>query len=131
MPTQIPIHRIRIPALRQQCLFQRHPRPQYLAQLQPSAIRTFSSTPLRPAKRRQLGQDKAQTKAAAQGQVGPSPRVNLEKAQASTDAMAEDIGLLQNTIVRPPLRELKGLGLRAGLSYVWGFVKSRVSGAYS
>jgi protein MBA1 len=133
MSTQLPLRRIRIPSLRQQCLFQRHHnRPQYLALFQPStAARTFTSTPSRPAKRRQLGQDKAQSKAAAQGQVGPSPRVGLEKAQTSTDAMAEDIGLLQNTIIRPPLSELWRLGVGGLSKYTWDFVKSKGTGMYS
>lgn len=136
MSTQIPFRTARIPALQRQCLFLRQ---QYqnrahnlsLYQTGIPATRAFSSTPSRPSKRKTLGQDKAQTRAAAEAQVAPSPKVNFERAQSSVDAMAEDIGLLQNTIIRAPFSELKGIGIRGLTSYYWDLVKSKGTALYS
>ncbi|USP82536.1 uncharacterized protein yc1106_09810 [Curvularia clavata] len=136
MSTQIPFRTARIPALQRQCLFLRQ---QYqnrahnlsLCQTVIPATRAFSSTPSRPSKRKTLGQDKAQTRAAAEAQVAPSPKVNFERAQSSVDAMAEDIGLLQNTIIRAPFSELKGIGIRGLTNYYWDLVKSKGTALYS
>ncbi|EOA81450.1 uncharacterized protein SETTUDRAFT_181662 [Exserohilum turcica Et28A] len=140
--TQIPLRTARVPALQRQCLFFR---PQYHhhhaarahnlrlgpppAALIIPATRAFSSTPPRP-KRTSLGNDPSQARAAAEGQVGPSPNVNFAKAQASSDAMIEDIGLLQNTIVRAPISKLKGLGMVDGLRYHWDLLKHKGTGLY-
>ncbi|EUC47739.1 hypothetical protein COCMIDRAFT_34806 [Bipolaris oryzae ATCC 44560] len=136
MSTQIPLRTARIPALQRQCLFLRHQyqnRAHNLSQCQSliPATRAFSNTPSRPSKRHSIGQDKAQTRAAAEAQVGPSPKVNYEKAQTDADAMAEDIGLLQNTIIRAPFSELKGIGVRGITSYYWDLVKSKGTALYS
>ncbi|KNG47427.1 mitochondrial carrier protein rim2 [Stemphylium lycopersici] len=126
----------RIPALQRQCLFLRHqyqsrPHNLSLGQTAIPATRAFSSTPSRPSKRKTLGQDKAQTRAAAEAQVGPAPNVNYVKAQSSTEAMVEDIGLLQNTIIRAPFSELKGNGVGGIARYYWDLLKSKGTALYS
>lgn len=45
--------------------------------------------------------------------------------------MTEDIGLLQNTIIRAPFSELKGIGVRGLTSYYWDLVKSKGTALYS
>ncbi|KAI4956338.1 hypothetical protein J4E91_000549 [Alternaria rosae] len=136
MSSQKPLRSIRIPALQRQCLFLRHQTLLRAAQptiTHPSSRRAFSSTPSRPAKRRQLGQDKAQAIAAAESQISPSPNVNFEQAQTNTEAMAEDIGLLQNTIVRAPFLDVcnESPGLGGVLRYYWEIVKQKATGLYS
>ncbi|KAI4945243.1 hypothetical protein J4E86_009129 [Alternaria arbusti] len=136
MSSQIPLRGIRIPALQRQCLFLRHQTLLHAAQptiTHPSSRRAFSSTPSHPAKHRQLGQDKAQAIAAARSQISPSPNVNFEQAQTNTDAMAEDIGLLQNTIVRAPFLDVynESPGLGGVLRYYWEIVKQKATGLYS
>jgi protein MBA1 len=132
----MPLRSIRTPALQRQCLFLRHQAPLRAAQptiTHPSSLRAFSSTPSRLKKRTPLGQDKAQTRAAAEAQVPPSPNVNFERAQTDTDSMAEDIGLLQNTIVRAPLTELlrESPGVGGLLKYYWDIVKHKGTAIYS
>ncbi|KAG9187795.1 hypothetical protein G6011_05666 [Alternaria panax] len=136
MSSQTPLRNIRIPALQRQCLFLRHQTLIRSAQpttTHPSSHRTFSSTLPRPKKRSQFGQDKAQTRAAAESQVAPSPKVNFERAQRDTDAMAEDIGLLQNTIVRAPLKDLlqEADGFRGVIGYYWALIKHKGTALYS
>ncbi|KAI4653863.1 hypothetical protein J4E93_001631 [Alternaria ventricosa] len=136
MSSQIPLRSIRIPALQRQCLFLRHQTLLRAAQptiTQPSSHRALSSTPSRPAKHRRLGHDKAQSIAAARSQISPSPSVNFEQAQTNTDAMAEDIGLLQNTIVRAPFLDVykQSPGLAGVLRYYWEIVKHKATGLYS
>ncbi|KAF1947288.1 hypothetical protein EJ02DRAFT_365530 [Clathrospora elynae] len=134
MSTQLPLRSLRIPALQRQCLFLR---PQYLrhASLISSSTttttRAFSSTPPRPGSKRKLGQDKAQTKAAAESQVGPSPQVNLQKAQRSADALPDDIGLMQDTIVRAPLKDLPSVFSGGFWGYFWALVKGKGIGVWS
>jgi hypothetical protein len=38
--------------------------------------------------------------------------------------------LLQGTIIRPPLSELRRLGLGEGLKYFWELIKSKGTGWY-
>jgi hypothetical protein len=136
MSSQLPLRSIRIPALQRRCLFQRHQillRSAQPAITHPSSRRTFSSTPSRPKKRSQFGQDKAQTRAAAEAQVAPSPKVNFDRAQRDADAMAEDIGILQNTIVRATFKDLwqETDGLRDIMRYYWNLVKHKGTALYS
>jgi protein MBA1 len=65
--------------------------------------------------------------------VAPSPKVNFERAQTNTEAMAEDIGLFQNTIVRAPFKELwkEAHGIRGVLGYYWNIVKHKGTAIYS
>ncbi|KAL1796951.1 hypothetical protein ACET3X_005491 [Alternaria dauci] len=136
MSSQLPLRSIRIPALQRQCLFQRHQILLRSAQpviTHPSSRRTFSSTPSRPKKRSQFGQDKAQTRAAAEAQVAPSPKVNFERAQRDADSMAEDIGILQHTIIRAPFMALwqEADGVRGVMRYYWNMVKHKGTALYS
>ncbi|KAL6712594.1 hypothetical protein ACN47E_000471 [Coniothyrium glycines] len=129
MSTNLPMRTLRASALERQCLFLRHQR----IYDRPIACtnRTFSSTASKARAGSSLGQDKAQTKASARAQVGPSPKVNFEKAQREEGAMAEDIGLLQNTIIRAPLTKLPNLANRAFWSYFWKLFKSKGTALYS
>lgn len=61
----------------------------------------------------------------------PSPNVNLAKAQKSTESVTEDIGLLQNTIVRAPFSKLKGEGAVDIMKYFWEIFKHKASALYS
>lgn len=127
MSAQIPLRTIRIPALQRQCLFH-HRQPLW----QTTSARAFSSTPSRAYKKKTPTiQDHAQTEAAAQQQVGPSPKVNFEKAQQDVSAMAEDIGLLQNTIVRAPFKDLPKPTSWKFWGYFWGLLKAKGTGFYS
>ena len=78
-----------------------------------------------------MKQDKAQTEAAAQSQTGPSPRVNFERAQQDDGAMAEDIGLLQNTIVRAPFKDLPSFTSWQFWSYFWTLFKAKGTAFYT
>ncbi|CAE7205456.1 hypothetical protein CFE70_008629 [Pyrenophora teres f. teres 0-1] len=136
MSTQVPFRSVRISSLQRQCLFLRHQsqsRPHNLSLRQPtiSTARAFSSTPSRPAKRRQLGTDKAQTKAAAASNIGAAPAVSMDKAESSLVDTEEDIGLLQNTIIRAPFRELWKEGLSAWPAYFWQLIKGKGTALYS
>ncbi|EDU50251.1 Tim44 domain containing protein [Pyrenophora tritici-repentis] len=140
MSTQLPFRSMRIPALQRQCLYLRHrspSRPLNLSLRQPtiSTARAFSSTPSRPAKhkagRQQLGIDRAQTRAAARSTIGPAPAVGMAEAQSDVDSMQQDIGLLQNTMIRAPFRELWKHGLWTWPVYFWKLVKSKGTGLYS
>lgn len=72
-----------------------------------------------------------QTEAAARAQVGASPSVTYDMNSRGVDAMAEDIGVLQGTIIRAPFRDLPGVMSGRFWSYFWGLVKSKLSGLYS
>ncbi|KAF1841447.1 uncharacterized protein K460DRAFT_294079 [Cucurbitaria berberidis CBS 394.84] len=130
MSTQVPLRTIRIPAFQRQCLFQRQ---QCVNRPFPcSATRPFSSTAARHYKKNTPKiQDHAQTKAAAAAHTGPSPKVNYEKAQQDSSAMAEDIGLLQNTIVRAPFKHLPKVTSRQFWGYFWTLVKAKGTAFYS
>lgn len=119
-----------MPALQRRCLFLRHQRMRTQPGLIP-AIRSFSSTASTARGGGSLTQDKAQTKAAARFQNGPSPRVNFEKAQRDEGAMAEDIGLLQNTVIRAPFSRLPSPLTRPFWSYFWNLFKSKGTALYS
>ena len=136
MSTQFPLLRTRIPVLQRQCLFLRYqsqtrPHNLSLGQTTISTARAFSSTPSRPVKRRQLGTDRAQTRAAAAASIGPAPSVGFEQAQSNVEAMQEDIGLLQNTMIRAPFRELSQQSLWLIPTYFWKLIKSKGTALYS
>ncbi|KAH9868256.1 hypothetical protein J1614_007328 [Plenodomus biglobosus] len=125
MATQIPLRSVRIPALQRQCLFlrrQRLDRPIVAA-----TSRTFSSTPSSHARKdnRNFLKDSSNTREALKWQVGPSPRVDMEKVQQKEEGMLEDIGILQGTIVRAPLKELPKVRTRAFWGYFWALFKSK------
>jgi protein MBA1 len=70
------------------------------------------------------------TKAAAKSQVGSAPKVTEMKAQQE-GAMAEDIGLLQDTIVRAGWAKLPKVWSTHFWSYMWKLLKSKGTGLYS
>jgi len=124
---------MRIPALQRQCLFLRYqsqtrPHNLFLGQTTISAGRAFSSTPSRPTKQRRLGTDRAQVRSSAAANIGPAPGVGFEQAQGDVETMQDDIGLLQNTMIRAPLRELSLLLMPI---YFWKLIKSKGTALYS
>jgi protein MBA1 len=71
------------------------------------------------------------TQAATQHNSGPAPRVNFEKAQKESGMLADDIGLLQDTVVRASLSKLPAFYKPAFWGYLWKYVKSKGTGWYS
>lgn len=131
MSTNIPIRAVRAPALQRQCLFQRRQAVVNRPSLSTSTSRTFSTTPTRCRKKNTLNQDAAMTRAAVQAQVAPAPKVHLEKAQREAGSMAEDIGLLQDTIVPASLGKLPGWWSPSFWGYFWKVLKSKGTALYS
>ncbi|KAF1830171.1 hypothetical protein BDW02DRAFT_573311 [Decorospora gaudefroyi] len=137
MSTKLPLRSIPIPALQRQCLFQPRQtlldRPQYLLRIPPPlATRAFSSTPSRPRKKIQLGHDKVQSRVTVGSSSGPSPRVEIKNQEEDMETIADDIGLLQHTFVRAPLRTFTGPGMwKEIIPHYWRLVKSKVIGRYS
>lgn len=70
-------------------------------------------------------------KAAARNQVGPAPRVHMEQAQREAVGVAEDIGLLQDTMVRAPLKKLPNVWSPRFWRYFWALFKNKASSLYS
>ena len=135
MSTHIPLRMARIPAqgLRRQCLFARprsSPAPRHFAA---STARPFSATATRlrdPPSGYRL-EDTALQDAAARNVVGPAPSVTMGKMMKETDSMAEDIGLLQNTVVRAPLSQLPPVYDRKFWGYAWTLLKSKGAALYT
>lgn len=63
--------------------------------------------------------------------VGPSPTVGHAAARKKREAMVEDIGLLQNTVVRAPLKSLPRVMSKAFRSYMWTLLKAKATAIYS
>jgi protein MBA1 len=129
MSSNLPLRTIRIPALRQKCLFQqsRHaPLPRAFSTTTPQS---FASTSTRLRGGSVLRNDKALTKAAARLQIGAAPSVQMKQQQEG--AMAEDIGLLQDTIVRASWRKLPTVWSVSFWSYMWKLLKSKGTALYS
>jgi len=119
MSSNLPLRTLRIPSLHHKYLSrgpQRHP---------------FSTTPHLHRTSTTPRADKGQTKAALRGQHGPAPIVNQAEAQSDVGALAEDIGLLQDTLVRARVRDLPAFWRGAFWGYVWRWVKSKGTGMYS
>jgi protein MBA1 len=135
MSTHIPLRMARIPAqgLRRQCLFPRprsSPAPRHFAA---STARPFSATTARlrdPPSGYRL-EDTALQDAAARNVVGPAPSVTMGKMMKEIDSMAEDIGLLQNTIIRAPLGQLPPVYNRQFWGYMWTLLKSRAASLWT
>jgi len=130
MSSSIPLRVIRIPALRNQCVHQqrRHAQsPRAFSSTGPQAF-ALSSPRLRGGS--SLGQDRAITRAATRTMIGPAPKVNEIKAQEE-GALSDDIGLLQDTVVRAPWDKLPGVGTPAFWGYMWKLIKSKVTALYS
>ncbi|KAF2819993.1 hypothetical protein CC86DRAFT_449620 [Ophiobolus disseminans] len=127
MSSNLPLRTTRIPALQRQCLFQRR-QPRAFSTTAPQALASTSPR----LRGQQLGSsDKSTTKAAAKSQVGPAPRVHYEKALSDQGMLAEDIGLLQDTVIRARFRDLPAVWKGEFWSYVWKLVKSKGTALYS
>ncbi|KAF2132258.1 hypothetical protein P153DRAFT_364690 [Dothidotthia symphoricarpi CBS 119687] len=62
---------------------------------------------------------------------GPAPLAAMETASRDIDAMQEDIGVLQGTVVRADLRQV-GSPLSLGFwRYFWSLLKAKATGLYS
>ncbi|KAI8937558.1 hypothetical protein NX059_005275 [Plenodomus lindquistii] len=132
MATQTPLRSVRIPALQRQCLFLRHQRLN--RPLAAAASRTFSSTPSLArgsGKYQSMRSDGGQARAAIKNDVGPSPKVSMDKMQRGENGMVEDIGILQGTMVRAPMSKLPNITTRAFWGYYWALVKSKGMALYS
>jgi protein MBA1 len=131
MSSNLPLRTIRIPALRQQCLFQRRRSLQLPRAFSTTAPQAFAATCLRLARgQSQFGQEKGAMKALSRNQQGYAPKVTEMKAQRE-GGLAEDIGLLQDTIIRANWNQLPKPFERAFWAYMWKLTKSRVTGLYS
>ncbi|KAH7078562.1 hypothetical protein FB567DRAFT_138554 [Paraphoma chrysanthemicola] len=131
MSSNLPLRTIRIPALQRQCLFHRHRHVQSPRAFSTTVPQSFASTS--PCLRgKGLGrQDKSMTKAAVKNSTGPAPGVNFEKAQRDVNSLAEDIGILQDTIIRASMRQLPAPWSPRFWGYFWKLVKSKATGMYS
>jgi protein MBA1 len=130
MSSNLPLRTIRIPALRQQCLFQRRRSLQSPRAFSTTSPQAFASTSPRLRKGNSLGEDKNVTRVAMKSQIGPAPKVNEIKAQQE-GAMAEDIGVLQDTIIRAGWSKLPMVWNSKFWSYMWKLLKSKGTGMYS
>lgn len=63
-------------------------------------------------------------------EVRPAPTAVLAP-EDKRDTLQGDIGLLQNTVVRAPLKSLPGVTSKEFRSYMWTLVKARVVSLYS
>jgi hypothetical protein len=130
MSSNLPLRTIRIPVLRQQCLWQQRCHAQSSRAFSTSTPQAFASSHPRSRGGSSVKQDKAMTKAAVKSQVGSAPKVTEMKAQQE-GAMAEDIGLLQDTIVRAAWAKLPKVWSTHFWSYMWKLLKSKGTGLYS
>ncbi|KAF3004152.1 hypothetical protein E8E13_005302 [Curvularia kusanoi] len=134
MSAQIPLRIARSPAhpLRRQCLFQRRTAPSTPRCVPATSARAFSSTPAQLRKKENRIVDTRMQMAGAEatiyGQPAPS---NRQQEAGESEQMAEDIGLLQNTIIRAPFSKLPSPTSWEFYSYFWTFVKSRFTGLYT
>ncbi|KAF2034411.1 hypothetical protein EK21DRAFT_56584 [Setomelanomma holmii] len=131
MSSKLPLRRFRIPALQRQCLFQHRRHLQ-----SPRAFSTTTPQHLTATSPRLRGQglgrqDKSMTRAAVRGQQGPAPRVNMEKAQQDMGSLAEDIGLLQDTIIRARFSKIPAPWSLTFWGYYWKLLKSKATALYS
>jgi protein MBA1 len=131
MASNLPLRTSRIPAFQRQCLFQHRRHVQSPRAFSTTTPQLFASTVPR-LRGQSLGQgDKNMTKSAVRGQSGPAPRVNMEKAQQDIGSLADDIGLLQDTIIRARFSQLPGPWSPRFWGYSWKLLKSKAMGLYS
>ncbi|KAJ4983503.1 hypothetical protein SVAN01_11018 [Stagonosporopsis vannaccii] len=133
MSTQMPLRIARSPAhsLRRQCLFQRRNTPSAPRCLAATPARAFSSTPARPRKKENRIVDTRMQMAGAESTIFGQPAPTNASQNRDVQEMAEDIGLLQNTIVRAPLSKLPSPTSWEFYSYFWTVLKSRFTGLYT
>jgi protein MBA1 len=130
MSTQIPL-RIARSSLNRQCLFQRRT-PSTPRSVAAPPTRVFSSTPQRPRRKENRLVDIRMQIAGAEATVlgQPAPNVQTNNTR-DVQEMAEDIGLLQNTVVRASLSKLPSPASWEFYSYFWTVLKSRFTGLYT
>ena len=135
MSAQIPLRIARSPAhpLRRQCLFQRPIAPSTPRCIAATAARAFSSTPARlRTKSERLVDMRMQVAIVEHGLAGrPSPDLREKKGSDSDQDMAEDIGILQGTIIRAPFSKLPWPTSWEFYSYFWTLVKSKFTALYT
>ncbi|KAJ4325640.1 hypothetical protein N0V94_000595 [Neodidymelliopsis sp. IMI 364377] len=133
MSTHVPLRIARLPAhsLRRQCLFQHRTAPSTPRCIAAASARAFSSTPARPyRKANRLTDTRMQVAGAALSVKGiPSPTVTSQDNQEN--AMSEDIGIVQNTIIRAPFSKLPPPTSWEFYSYFWSLFKSKMSALYT
>ncbi|KAF1913585.1 hypothetical protein BDU57DRAFT_520517 [Ampelomyces quisqualis] len=122
----------RIPALRpQRCLFQHRRIPQSPRAFSTSSPQAFAATCLRLRKISNLGnKSKSLRKASASASMGPAPRVSESQMQQE-GGMVQDIGMLQDTIIRPPLTKLPSVLTSWFWQLMWRNFKSKATGWYT
>jgi protein MBA1 len=130
MSSNLPLRTIRIPALRNQCLHQQRRHVQSPRAFSTTSPQAFASSSPRLRGGSSLGQDRAITRAATRTMIGPAPKVNEIKAQEE-GALSDDIGLLQDTVVRAPWGKLPGIWTPGFWGYMWKLIKSKGTALYS
>jgi mitochondrial protein MBA1 len=135
MSAQIPLRIARSPAhpLRRQCLFQRPTAPSTPRCITATAARAFSSTPARLRnKQERLVDTRLQMAAVEKSMAGrESPDVKHQVSGDSEEAMADDIGILQGTVIRAPFSKLPSATSWEFYSYFWTVLKSKFTALYT
>lgn len=133
MSTQMPLRIARSPAhsVRRQCLFQRRSTPSTPRCLAATPARAFSSTPARPRKKENRIVDTRMQMAGAASTIFSQPSPNVQNSRQDVQEMAEDIGLLQNTIIRAPFGKLPSPTSWEFYAYFWTVLKSRATALYT
>ena len=118
--------------MRRQCLFQRRTAPSTPRCIAAPSSRAFSSTPTRPYKKQNRLVDTRMQMAGAEATIQGNPAPNVKpREQQDVQDMAEDIGLLQNTIIRAPFSKLPSPTSWEFYSYFWSMVKARFTALYT
>jgi hypothetical protein len=132
MSAQIPLRIARSPAhpLRHRCLFQRPIAPSTPRCIAATAARAFSSTPARLRDKVRLVDPRMQVAAVEYSMAGrQAPGVRNKGEEPS--GMADDIGILQGTVIRAPFSKLPRPTSWEFYSYFWTVVKSKASALYT
>lgn len=86
---------------------------------------------MRPRRKENRLVDIRMQMAGAEATVMGQPAPNLQTGKRDVQEMAEDIGLLQNTVVRASLSKLPSPTSWEFYSYFWTVLKSRFTGLYT
>jgi protein MBA1 len=116
--------------MHRQCLFQRR-MPSTPRCVAAPSTRAFSSTPVRPRRKENRLVDVRMQMAGAENTVRGQPAPNLQTSKREVQEMAEDIGLLQNTVIRASFSKLPAPTSWEFYSYFWTVLKSRFTGLYT
>jgi protein MBA1 len=131
MSSNLSLRTIRIPALRQQCRFQHRPPPQSSRAFSTTAPQAFVATSPR-LRKKESNTNRLMSKAAMSKTGQTSPEVLRDQAEQEGEGeMVEDIGLLQDTIVRASWKNLPEIWKRAFWGYWWKVLKNKGTGLYS